>query len=60
MYRGFVPRYIFFAQFLEKTREKFIFGAIFATNQGAAFRTFIITNRSFYAPDSLNASGVTI
>ena len=55
MYRGFVPRYIFFAQFLEKTREKFIFGAIFATNQGAAFRTFLIMNRSFCAPDSLNA-----
>lgn len=29
MYRGFVPRYIFFAQFLEKNREKIHFRRYF-------------------------------
>lgn len=41
--------------FSKNLAKKFIFGAIFVTNQGAAFRTFLITNHSFCAPGSLDA-----
>lgn len=38
MYRGFVPRYIFFAQFLEKIRKKIHFRRYFRALSGQQFR----------------------
>lgn len=58
MYRAFGRGAFFFAVFSKNLAKKFIFGAIFATNQGDDLRVFLIANRSEYAPDSLGARGV--
>ena len=55
MYRAFGRGAFFFALFSQIRAKKFIFGAIFATNQGDDLRAFLITNQSFYTPGLLSA-----